>query len=177
MATAAKKTRIKSASTPVFVPQTQADVAEAIRELGEKSRELTRLQADMNDELARVKEKWETQAQPLAKRCEALHQGVQIWCEANRAALTQNGKVKTAALTTGEIAWRIRPPSCRITGVEAVKDVLRRLGLERFIRSKEEINKEAILNEPAAVSHVPGITIEQGEDFVITPFEADLAAA
>ena len=71
--------------------------------------------------------------------------------------------------------WRLRPPSVAVRGVEAVLDQLRRLGLKRFIRQKEEVNKEAILNEPEAVSHVPGISISQGEDFVVTPFEAELA--
>ncbi|OCN21072.1 hypothetical protein AN665_0211575 [Serratia marcescens] len=48
------------------------------------------------------------------------------------------------------------------------------LGLERFIRRKEEINKEAILNEPSAVSGVAGITVKTGiEDFAIVPFEQD----
>lgn len=172
-----KKTRIKSQAAPVFVPQTRDQVAEAIREIGSRQRELARLTADMNDELARVKEQWEALAEPHKKRVETLTQGVQIWCEANRDALTQGGKVKTAVFTTGEVAWRLRPPSVGVRGAEAVLDALRRLGLSRFIRTKEEVNKEAILNEPAAVQGVAGITINQGEDFVVTPFEAELAEA
>lgn len=169
------KARIKQAATAAFVPQTRDQVAAAIAEIGEQSRHLARVQADMNDTLAKVKEDFETVAEPRRTRIAALTQGVQIWCEANRDTLTNGGKVKSAALTTGEIGWRMRPPSARITGQEAVLDVLRRLGLGRFIRQKEEVNKEAILNEPEAVAHVPGITISQGEDFFITPFEAELA--
>jgi len=172
---ATKKTRIKQAASAVFVPQTRDQVAEAIREIGQCQRELARLTADMNDELAVVKERWETAAEPHKQRIDALTQGVQTWCEAHRDALTQGGKVKTAALTTGEVQWRLRPPSARITGQEAVLDLLRRLGLTRFIRTKEEGNKAAILNEPEAVAHVAGITISQGEDFAIVPFEAELA--
>ena len=49
---------------------------------------------------------------------------------------------------------------------------LKSLGLERFVRVKEEPNKEAMLNEPDAVRGVAGITINSGiEDFTITPFE------
>lgn len=172
---ATKNPRIKKAASAVHVPQTREQVAEAIREIGERQRELARLTADMNDEMAIVKERWETAAEPHKQRVEALTNGVQIWSEANRDTLTQGGKVKTAALTTGEIAWRLRPPSVRITGQEAVLDLLRRLGLKRFIREKEEVNKEAILNEPEAVAHVAGISISQGEDFVVVPFEAELA--
>ena len=171
----AKKTRIKQTAAAVFVPQTREQVAEAIREIGEHQRELARISADMNDALAAVKEEYETTAEPRRRRVESLTQGVQIWCEASRETLTQGGKTKTAVFTSGEICWRTRPPSVRITGVEAVLDVLRRLGLTRFIREKIEINKEAILNEPAEVAHVPGIAISQGEDFVVTPFEAELA--
>ena len=39
---------------------------------------------------------------------------------------------------------------------------------------KEELNKEAILNEPEAVKGVAGLSIKTGvEDFVIQPFEND----
>ena len=63
-------------------------------------------------------------------------------------------------------------------GVERVLEALRRLGLHRFIRRKEEVNKEAILAEPQAVSAVPGISIAQGvEDFAITPFEIEIGGA
>lgn len=176
MATAPRR-KAKTAAAQTPVPQTRDQVAAHIREIGERQRELDRIQADMNDELAAVKERWENLAAPHAQRVEALTQGVQIWCEANRDAITQNGKTKTAAFATGEIAWRIRPPSVRITGAEAVLDALRRLGLTRFVREKAEVNKEAILNEPAAVAHVPGISISQGEDFTVSPFEAELAEA
>lgn len=172
---ATKKTRIKTKAAAVNVPQSREMAAQAIAEIGVANRELARITADMNDALAKVKERYEQQAEPLRLQSEALTLGVQTWAEANRDSLTQNGKVKTAALTTGEIAWRLRPPSVRVTGSEAVLDVLRRLGLGRFIRTKDEINKDAILNEPEAVSHVPGIAISQGEDFVVVPFEAELA--
>lgn len=169
------KTRIKTKAVAVNVPQSREMAAIAIANIGALSRQLVRTESLMNDELASIKKGWEEAAEPLRAQIAALNQGVQTWAEANRDTLTQNGKVKTCALTTGEIAWRMRPPSVRITGAEAVLDTLRRLGLKRFIREKEEVNKDAILNEPEAVSHVPGIAISQGEDFVVVPFEAELA--
>lgn len=169
------KTRIKTKAVAVNVPQSREMAAIAIANIGALSRQLVRTESLMNDELASIKKGWEEAAEPLRAQIAALNQGVQTWAEANRDTLTQNGKVKTCALTTGEIAWRMRPPSVRITGAEAVLDTLRRLGLKRFIREKEEVNKDAILNEPEAVAHVPGIGISQGEDFVVVPFEAELA--
>lgn len=172
-----KNPRLKTPAAAVAVPQSREMAASAIAQIGIASRELSRVTADMNDELAIVKARYEEMAEPLRAKINALTEGLQTWAEANRDTLTQNGKVKTAALTTGELAWRLRPPSVRITGAEAVLDLLRRLGLGRFIRTKDEINKDAILNEPEAVSAVPGISIQQGEDFVVTPFEAELVEA
>ena len=168
--------RIKKPATPQCVPQSREQVAEAIGELGRLQRDLERIGADMNDELADVKARFEADAEPYRQRQEALFAGVQVWCEAHRDTLTQGGKVKTAAFTTGEVSWRTRPPSVTVRGIEAVIDALRRLRLTRFLRVKTEVNKEAILNEPEAVALVPGIRISQGEDFAVTPFEAPLVA-
>jgi phage host-nuclease inhibitor protein Gam len=173
----AKKTRLKTPAVAVSVPQSREAAADAVAQIGRINRDLARLEADMNDELAAVKARHETAADPLRLQLQALTTGVHTWAEANRDTLTQGGKVKTAPLTTGELVWRLRPPSVRITGAEAVLDALYRLRLKRFIRVKEEVNKEAILNEPEAVAHVPGISISQGEDFVVVPFEAELSEA
>ncbi len=171
----ARKTRIKSAAAAVDVPQNREAAAAAVAAIGIASRELTRIEADMNDAIALLRQQFEQEAEPYRRRIGQLTDGLQIFAEANRAALTQGGKTKTVAFTSGELVWRMRPPSVRVTGVESVLDALRRLGLKRFIREKEEVNKEAILNEPEAVAHVPGIAISQGEDFVVVPFEAELA--
>lgn len=169
------KTKAKRTAIAIAIPQTREAASDALRQIGEAQRTLRRLEADMNDELAAVKERYEATADPTRKQLEALTEGLHTWCEANRDTLTQHGKVKTATLPAGEVAWRTRPPSVRITGADAVIDALRRAGLDRFVRSKDEVNKEAILNEPKAVSGVPGIAISQGEDFIVTPFEAELA--
>lgn len=170
------RTRLKQPAVAVAVPGSSAAVSAAIALIGVEQRELARIEACMNDELAIAKERWEAGAEPHRKRIADLTQGVQVWCEAHRTELLK-GDAKTALFPAGEVQWRTRPPRCVIRGVEAVLDTLRRLGLARFIRSKEEINKDAILNEPDAVKGVAGIGIEQGEDFVIKPFEAPLTEA
>ncbi len=170
-----KTKRVKTAAAAVAVPQSRDQAAEMVAEIGKSNRELARLEADMNDALAQVKKAFEEKAEPIRKRINEKTHGVQTWAEANRDLLTHGGKVKTAALTTGQLCWRTRPPSVRVTGAESVIVALRKLGLGRFVRVIDEVNKAAILNEPAAVATVPGISISQGEDFVVEPFEAALA--
>lgn len=168
----ASRSKTKAADVPV--PQTREDCVAMIRELGERQRERTRIEADMNDQMAKIKERYEEQARPHNERITALTQGISIWCAANRSILTQDGKVKTANLGSGEVRWRVTPPKVKLTGVDAVIAALKSFGLDRFLRVKEEVSKDAILADPEAVAAVPGIAITQTEEFVVVPFETEL---
>ncbi|WP_407589990.1 host-nuclease inhibitor Gam family protein [Escherichia coli] len=145
-----------------------------MKRIGDLQREASRLETEMNDAIAEITEKFAARIAPIKTDIETLSKGVQGWCEANRDELTNGGKVKTANLVTGDVSWRVRPPSVSIRGMDAVMETLERLGLQRFIRTKQEINKEAILLEPKAVAGVAGITVKSGiEDFSIIPFEQE----
>jgi len=170
-----KPTKVK-AKAATYVPQSRDDCAADIRKLGDLNREITRATAAMNDAIAEITAQHQPQLEALRKQANELATGVQTWCEANRDTLTDGGKTKTANLVTGEVSWRIRPPSVSVRGADAVMETLQRLQLTRFIRTRDEINKEAILNEPDAVRGVAGIAIVTGvEDFNITPFEQEAA--
>lgn len=173
----AKNGKLKTAAQVVRVPQTRDEVADAIAKIGDHTRSRARIETAMNDELAVVKRRFEEQAEPHNMAIGALIVGVQTWCEANRVALTDGGKVKTAAFASGEVRWRNTPPSVAIRSMENVLKELLKRGLERFVRTKEEVNKEAILAEPEAVKGVPGISIKSTEEFVVVPFEAELTEA
>ncbi len=170
---AVRKTRIKS-DAALYVPQSRAECTEAIAEIGRRQRERERIQAAMNDRLAVLKQEFEEAAKPHGEVISQLTHGVQMWCETHRSDLTAGGKSKTVNLASGEVRWRMRPPSVLVRGGDVVIDLLRQLGLGRLLREKIEINKEAILAEPEAVAGVRGISITQREDFVIVPFETQL---
>ena len=169
-------TRLKT-KAQLAVPQNQNEAAADIRTIGDLQREILREQTTMNDSIAKVTAKHQPTLEAVDVRLKTLQGGVQAYCEAHRNELTNDGKTKTANLITGEVQWRQRPPSVGVRGVEAVIEALKRLGLGKFVRTKEEINREAILNEPEAVKGVAGISVVTGvEDFVITPFEQEVTA-
>lgn len=168
------KTRVKTEAVQYEVPQTREDVTNAIATIGAHQRERDRIQASMNDELARVRERFEAEAKPHADTISAMTKGVHLWCEAHRDELTRAGKVKTHTFASGEVKWRLRPPAVVVRGAEAVLDALKSLGLSRFVRVKEEINKDAVLADPEAVAGVKGISVRQVEDFVVQPWDTDL---
>ncbi len=169
-------TRIK-AKAQLDVPQSRDEAALFIRQIGDMQREVLRAQAEMNDAIAHITASYQPLLEAKNGQLKLLQEGVQAWCEANRADLTNGNKVKTANLVTGEIQWRQRPPSVSVRGVDSVIETLHRLGLDKFVRTKEEINKDAILNEPDQIKGVAGVTVVTGvEDFVITPFEQEVTA-
>ena len=146
-----------------------------MREIGEINRRIARAQADMNDGIAKLKELAETTAAPLAARVAELTEGLRSWCDANRDALTDKGKRKYGDLGTGHVSWRISPPKVSIKGVDEVLMAIRTLGLTEFLRTKEEIDKEAMLADPDKARLVPGVKIgSAGESFTVEPFEAEI---
>ena len=166
-------TRLKT-KAQAYVPQTRDEAAADIRKIGDLQRQLTRATTEMNDAIAHITQSFQPRLDAISEQLKTLQDGVQGYCEAHRLELTDGGKVKTANLITGEVQWRQRPPSVSVRGAETVIEMLKRLGLDRFVRTKEEINKEAILNEPDQVRGVAGINVITGvEDFVITPFEQE----
>ncbi len=159
------------------VPQSREEAASVVTAIGELNRKLARLQADMNDELAAVKERFEKEAEPHREALAGKTEGLKMWAEANRAALTAGDKTKTVDLGTGLIKWRLRPPMVRIAKTADVIERIKTLGLSRFLRVKEEVDKEAMLAEADVARTIAGVSIgSAGEDFIVEPFEAELAA-
>lgn len=194
-------TKKLKAKAEIYVPASKDQCAADIRQLGDLQRQQARLAADMNDRIAAITAEFQPKVEALQPAIERLFSGVQTWCEAHRAELTDNHKVKFANLITGEVTWRIAPPSCSVRGADAVIKALKTLELTRYVRSKEEVDKEAVLatysagrqitDEDAAkdttkadvqaefrrLQAVTGITVVSGvESFVVTPFEQEVAA-
>ncbi|MDA5607123.1 host-nuclease inhibitor Gam family protein [Pasteurella multocida] len=171
---AKKPTKIKSNTFTVRY-QTRDEVEVAIKEIGDLQRQLEATAIEQNNELAEITEKFAPKLTALQEQIKPIQEAVQAWCESHRDELTNNGKTKTGSFNTGDVQWRQRPPSVGIRGMDSVLDSLKMRGLTQFIRTKEEINKEAMLNEPETAASVPGVTIKTGiEDFVITPFEQEV---
>lgn len=168
-----KKTRIKTEAAAVtFADQHEVDAA--IAQIGAAQRKRDEIETAMNTELATVKERYEAAAAPHAGVIDQLGEGVRIWCEANRIKLTKEGRIKTAKFGAGEVSWRTRPPRVNVRGEGIVIEALKRLGLGRFIRTSETLDKNAILADPDAVQDIKGLSISQGEDFVIKPFASEI---
>ncbi len=170
----ANKPRIKSDAVPT--PGTQVEAEDMVAQIGALQRQVVSIESAMNDELSAIKRGFEEEALPLNAKIEELFLGVKAWAETNRSDLCK-GTRKTVNLTSGEISWRKTPKKVSLKKIPDVIQALKSLSLDRFIRTKEEVDKEAILNDADAVQGVRGITISQKEEFIVKPFESEIEKA
>ena len=171
---APSKQRVRAPAATFPVPQNRDETNAAIDRIGALQRQRVKMHADKDARLAAINEAVKLQIEPIDTEIRSLSSGIQAWCESHRTELTREGKVKFHDFASGTVKWRMRPPKVTLRAVDMVIDLLRAAGLLQFIRTKEEVNKEAVLADPAAVAGIRGITVEQGEDFVVEPFETKL---
>lgn len=160
------------------VPQSREDAVWTVGRIGSLRREIAAKKAGADEKLKKIGEQVEQAMTPLADELAELEAGLQAWCEANRNTLTSDGKVKFHDFGTGRVSWRLRPPKVVIRGVEAVIDGCERLGLKRFLRTKTEVNKDAMLADADTARQIAGVSISsEGEDFIVEPAEIETAQA
>ena len=171
-------TKLKIVSTPL--PASRDEVNTLIHEIGEEQRSRQAIQAQLDAAIAKLKATAEADArehnEAIAEKIARVH----AWCLANREEITDDGKTKTVKFGAGEVSWRSRPPGVTLVRGVKVEDVisaLQQLGkrFAKFLRWKVELNKEAILEDPALARIVPGIRIgSTGEDFTVKPIALQL---
>lgn len=155
------------------VPQNREEAVASIGRIGSLRREILAQKVAVDEGVRLLGEAMEREIAPLAEELAELERGVQIWCEANRALLTNDNRVKFHDFGTGRVNWRALPPKVTIKGVDVVIEAIKKLGLRRrFLRIKEEVNKEAMLADAVTARKIIGVTISSdGEDFLIEPLE------
>jgi phage host-nuclease inhibitor protein Gam len=177
---------------PVCTPKSWKEADALVAEYGELSSTIVKNQADCETAVAEVKAIYQATAAPLQTRMDAIFEAIQAYADANRKALTDDGKTKTVTMTAGAFGWRLCPPSVAfrrgmkgedvVKNIRAIADKLYGQGstdaaraLDMFIRRKEEPNKDAMLNATALAGMVDGVKIITDQElFFLDPTIAEL---
>ncbi|MGP1606443.1 MAG: host-nuclease inhibitor Gam family protein [Moraxella sp.] len=155
------------------VPKTCQNRSQAqayIKAIGDNARRIARHTTKMNEELAKITAKYAERITPLQEMNAELETAVKIWCKTHKDELL-TGDSKTANLITGEVSWRMGKASVVGKSTPELINRLERFGLYRFVRVKKELDKTAILKDPAAIADIEGVSVKMGvEELIITPF-------
>jgi len=161
----------------VPVPRDLNEAAKFLAQIGEKQRATDVIQSGLNTGVEKLKAEAMADAKPHQKKLSQLVEGLFVFAEAHRDELTDGGKRRTVEVPTGTFGWRMTPPAVSLRDVLTVLKNLKSLGLERFIRTKEEVSKEALLKESDVAKTVKGVTIAQHEEFTVKPADLEVEIA
>jgi phage host-nuclease inhibitor protein Gam len=161
-----------SADIEVITPQNLEEADKVLSIVAERKRALELIETDLNIEIEKLRRQSTILAAPHQNLIDRLVLGLFAYATQNREKLTDGGKTKTITLTSGTLSWRFTPPAIKFNRtVSAILQLLKERKLRKFIRKKEEPDKEAMLRDLVTVSKVPGISTGQYELFVVKPNE------
>ncbi|MBP2309396.1 nuclease inhibitor protein [Azospirillum melinis] len=163
-------------AAPVRRVRTQDQAAAVVGRIGAAQVQLGRLKASLDVAVAQANLAYETAAAPLRTAISADTELLRGYFDANRASLLTGGK-KSVALSTGTMGVKKTTAKLVVADVDAL---LKRLEedrkLRRFIRTKSEVDRAALLAEPKVAVTIDGVSIEGGEDaFFVKPLTVGTA--
>ena len=161
----------------VAVPKSLDEAAQFLAQIGKEQRATDEIESGLNAAVDKLKAKAMADGEPHQEKVSQLVEGLFAYAEAHRDELTNHGKRKTVEVPTGTFGWRMTPPAVTLRGIEQILGSLKSLKLGRFIRTQEEVDKEAMLKEPEVAETVKGVSISQHEDFVAKPSELKVEIA
>jgi len=161
----------------IAVPKNLDEAAQFLTQIGEEQRATDKIRLDLNTAVDELRTQAMTEVEPCQKKISQLVEGLFAYAEAHRDELTDGGKRKTVEVPTGWFGWRMTPPAVSLRDVKSILESLKSLKLKRFIRTKEEIDKDAMLKEPNLAITVKGVSISQHEEFVAKPAELEVEIA
>ena len=156
------------------VPQDLNETTQFVALIGRRQRIIDDIRLDLNTKVEDLKDKAIAGTKLQEEEILKLVEGIFVYAETHRDELTDGGKCKTVEVPTGTFKWRMTPLSVSLRNAKLILKNLKSLGLRRFIRTKEEISKEAMLKEPEIAKKIKGVTIDQYEEFIVTPAELEV---
>ncbi|CAO3352004.1 host-nuclease inhibitor Gam family protein [Azospirillum melinis] len=150
--------------------RTLDQAAAVVGRIGAAQVQLSRLKGSLDVAIAQANLAYENAAAPLRTAIEADTELLRGYFDANRVSLLTGGK-KSVALSTGMIG--VKKTAAKLV-VADVDTLLKRLEedrkLRRFIRTKSEVDRAALLADPKVAATIDGVSIEGGEDaFFVKP--------
>lgn len=171
--TGKKKTSVKA----LPVPKDLAQVATYQRNIGRAIGSIQNIEQTLQERVEELAEEAKEKIAQYQATILAMGKAIRAFAEQNREDLTDDGTRKTVTVPhAGAFRWYTTPPAVQIAkeDIEAVIARIKKLGLNdpdgtNFIRIKEELDKDAMLQKPDVAQEIEGVSIGRKEKFAILP--------
>ena len=155
----------------VFViPQNQEELIEFLKALNQAARRKDSVESKIKEKQEEIERIFAGENKHLDGIIEGMAEGIYLYCQLHRDALTHDNKKKTVTLPGGTVLWRFNPPSVYVKNEKLAVEALEQEGLDQLVRTKKEINKETILAQPDLIATNKYIKVRLGNEvFAIKP--------
>lgn len=155
--------------------ETRDEAFDRMVDLASKATELATAVAERDEAIAAVNERFAERIDTASKLCLCLKNELKAWAKANeREAEGDSRTIRFAGV--GEIQLRTGNPEVRLARGVSEEDAIRRLydqGLGGYVRTVQEVNREAILadrqdEERLELLETCGLVVRQGESVLFS---------
>ena len=156
-------TRVKK--TNILVPASLAEANLLLGQIGVTQNGINEIEKKLKDEIAKLESEAEKKIRSLEIARNNQVDALFSFANSRRPQLTM--KAKSVALGTGSFGWRMSTLRVKINkDDEEMIKYLKKIGKCRYIRIKEEIDRQALLAEKPKI---PGIDYVQNDEFFVVP--------
>lgn len=137
----------KKLIAPLFRDSDEAAIG--LARYGSLEREITRIENELAEKVAGLREKADTQLAPLQTELTTTLLGLEAF--AKRLRLTLPIGQKTIRLSAGDLGWRIGNPTVFLKGkVDVIITRIKAISsahTKKYVRTKESLNRPALLQD------------------------------
>ena len=158
----------------ILIPESREEASEFVRRIGNLKRRISISTANAETKIAEIQKAAADDINGPTEEIYDLLDGLFFFFETNSPELTEDGSRRSVDLGTGTIGERLSPWKVELKGVEEVLEELHRMGLTKFIRPKEEVNKDAMLSSETdrnLAASVKGVSVVREDTFFVKPTE------
>ncbi len=148
------------------------DVNEAMKTLAELNIRKKQLENEQNERIDDIKKEISLQAEDLIKEINSINKDIARFAEQKREEFTQK---RTKVLTFGKVSFRYSKSVSCSDPMAAIR-ALKSFAMDKYLRVKEELNKEALLEADPKILAKCGILLKGVDKISIEPDYVKLAS-
>lgn len=165
----------KTKTTQRSTLTTWQDVDNSLREIAEASTTVKKSEAEMNRLTLEIQNRFEQETRETRDKIIAHEKQIELFCIEHRDEFVAS---KTKELNFGLVSFRMSPPKLTLLRGftwESVLGLLKKLDMLQFVRTKEEVDRDAIkeqLSEANELAQI-GLHLDQKEHFYYEAYEKE----
>ena len=160
------------------------DLPKAVQRIADLGREKETISNEYDSKISELQAELASKVDEIDSEIKQVAQSIKSFMDKNKVKYISEDK-KTLRLETGDLSYRSGKPSVKTKNSDKLvnsileknnliklKDQFQKKARACFLRTKIELDKEAILSSPEAAKKVTGVEIDKGvESFYIKPYQ------